>query len=167
MGRGAWAAGRSRAWRAAPVLLALVLLTGCLAEEGSKDEQGGDGGGSVTFSEVQAAFTTATCYDCHNPGAPATTCESAGCHPGSGRTPSLVSPLTHADLVDQTTMALPTTDIIVDPGSSATSVLWWVISQDSQYTSKGGAMLTSMPVSSLSQTDKDNIQSWIDDGAPE
>jgi len=51
---------------------------------------------------------------------------------------------------------------VVVAGSSATSVLWWVVSGDSKYT---GHMASVMPVSSLTAAQKTDIQGWIDGGA--
>ena len=160
-------------------LVFAVLTAGCLADADRDDVPGGGGGGNgggnggggncvagaVNFSEVETALTAATCYDCHNPGPTTVNCDD--CHFGQGRTPSDITPITHAGMVNVTSTSGTSGEFVVDPGSSDTSVLWWVISGDAQYASNGGVMLSSMPVSNLTSTEKDDIQCWIEDGAPE
>jgi hypothetical protein len=162
-------ASRVSPWHAALlgllVLGALLVLGGCLAEEGT----GPVDPSSYTFAaDIEPILTDAKCYNCHGVSqAPGGTCNT-GCHnstnapacSGSDCSATPFTDLTRATMVGVT--SLTATGNIVTVGSSATSTLWQVVSGDGQYSTNGGAMLTSMGTNSLSTSDKSTIQGWID-----
>lgn len=140
------------------VALGLTLLVGCRAEDGV------EGGVTVVdraifWAEVEAIMTDAGCANCHLPDAPdvATSCEP--CH--VGYLPSSAATLDELGMISVTSTATTSgVDIIVDPGSSGSSTLWWAISGDAQY---DGGMKTSM--TTLTPDEKGIIKAWIDQGA--
>jgi len=144
----------------AAVLLAAVLLGGCLAEEGLPEE---NDTGPVVENPVWADVDPLlqTCRDnCHSSEG---TMSCDMCHAGEGRTAAQLNPLDYANMVDITNTTLTTTDLVVDSGSSDTSVLWWVLSGDSRYLDNGGAMRSYK--NSLGSSENETIQNWIDTGA--
>ena len=144
------------------LVLALSLLAGCLAEEGEPAKAAG----SLSFAaDVQPALTKAGCYGCHGV-TPLTQTEcSDGCHGGTNRTGTSMTTLTIANMVGGASYTTNPSDFIVSPGSSANSTLWWVVSGDTQYTTKGGSMLTLMGTNKLGAADAATIKAWIDGGA--
>lgn len=162
----------------AGLAMAATLFSACLAEEDRDnfvppaDNGGGNGGNGITYStwtEVETILTDKNCANCHG-SADATACVTV-CH-GSDHSPADTITLDHASIVDITTSALNTAEVIVDSGSSATSVLYWVVSQDSANYSidDDGQMLGSMgPNASLTPIftadEQATIASWIDGGA--
>lgn len=163
----------------AGLAMAATLFSACLAEEDRDNvdapaaDGGGNGGGDVaaaTWSEVETILTDKNCASCHG-SADATVC-TVGCHGGSEYSRDQLVVLDHAGIVDVATSALTTADLIVAAGSSATSVLYWVVSQDSANysTADGGGMLGSMGPNASStpiftSDELATVASWIDGGA--
>lgn len=151
---------------AAAVLLLGLVLASCQAEKGTPTPATTNSGGTTySFnSDIKPVLTSAGCYDCHLPDAPdvAATCQP--CH-SDGRLPDTVAELDHDNLVGVTSTATTGGNLRVDAGSSATSVLFWVASQDPTYTSDGGAMISQMKPTNLTNAQVQMIKDWIDQGA--
>lgn len=174
--------GRRLAWMGIILTLAALLLAGCMAE-GDRDENAvtdtaavtgdgttgddttgdgtdgdgtdGDGATATPFLDVATIIADGDCEGCHGG---AENCDT--CHPSDGYTSSDTITLDHASMVDQDSLTMPG-EKIVDSGSKETSVLYWVVTGDAQYT---GAKDNEMKLGSSNQ---EVIGQWIDDGAAE
>lgn len=151
------------------MLLLALMLSSCLADkngkEGTAPPASNSGSSSLSFAtDVEPILSSAGCTGCHGPTAPANAC--SGCHT-DGRSPSsaYMNDLAYADMVSQPPPSGVSGTYIVDPGSSDTSVLYWVVTQDARYTYNGtsSSMLSLMNL--LTSSEKSTVQNWIDQGA--
>lgn len=141
--------------------LTLVLLAGCRAEDGIEGATQVDR--DVFLPEVETILAGAGCNTlCHQPGSPTDGAYCDGCH-APGKLQTDIATLNGAGMVGVTTMATTNGKKIVLAGSSADSMLYWVINQNGQYTTDGGGMLTFM--NSLTPDERGIVKAWIDQGA--
>lgn len=135
-------------------LIFAFLSVGVFACGGGGDSGGGGGADDTTpvsFSgSVQPIFTT-NCVSCHSPG-------------GTGAVLDLQSGLSYANLVGEpaAVTGTPPSGTLVVAGDHASSVLYQRITGDGL---AGGEEIMPQGLPQLSDTDKDTIETWIDQGA--
>ncbi len=136
------------------VLLFAFLSIGVISCGGGGDSGGGGGGDDTTpvsFSgSVQPIFTT-NCVSCHSPG-------------GTGAVLDLRSTLSYANLVGEPSAVTgtPPSGTLVVAGDHASSVLYQRITGEGL---AAGEDIMPQGLPQLSDTDKDTIENWIDQGA--
>ncbi len=138
------------------LLLLAFLSVGAISCGGGGGDSGGGGGAEdttpVSFSgSVQPIFDANCTSNCHSPG-------------GTAAFLSLASGSSYANLVGQpaTRTGTPPSGTLVVAGDHASSVLYQRITGEGLAT---GEDIMPQGLPQLSDTDKDTIENWIDQGA--
>lgn len=168
-------------WLGLVIAVLGLALAGCQAQTNGKEgtaptttttnggSSGGGGGGTTTTlsfaTDVQPILSSAGCDNCHGTNVMTSASACSSCH-SDGRVPQdYTVALTYSNIYKQSPSAGLSGTYIVDPGSSSTSVLYWVATQDSQYTYNGNASKMLAQMDLFTSTQVTTVKNWIDEGA--